>query len=285
MAQDTRPTSHLGEQAVESLDEPAGGPELMAYGSTPSMAKSDYFLPEGTPLFLSSDAAEPQYRGFGSGGERNLNGAVAWSKFIKAGILAISAAAITVAILSVENPLSLFASAKASLIGVQSNDTAKSTSERGAAARPATAQPAPATPSTVSLATLPTPAEAAPTRDQIALALRAAHQSQQQIHPPAAAATPARQLDAGELATLLKRAMGLITIGDIAAARLLLERAADAQEASAALLLAQTYDPAVLGTPDARSITPDQAKARDWYRKAARFGSQDAQLRLSQMQN
>ena len=66
---------------------------------------------------------------------------------------------------------------------------------------------------------------------------------------------------------------------------MLLERAADAQEAGAALLLAQTYDPAVLGTPDARSITPDPAKARDWYRKAARFGSQEAQQRLSQIQN
>jgi TPR repeat protein len=66
---------------------------------------------------------------------------------------------------------------------------------------------------------------------------------------------------------------------------LLLERAADAQEASAALLLAQTYDPAVLGTQDMRSITPDPATARSWYEKAARFGSLDAQQRLAQMQN
>ena len=285
MAQNTRPTFHFGDQTVETLDEPAGGPELLAYGSTPSMAKRDYFLPEGTPLFLSSDAAEPQYRSLGSGGARNPSGAVVRSKFIMAAIFAAFAAAVTVAVLSVENPLSLFANAKASLIGVQSNDTAKSPLERGAAARPATAQPAPATPSAVSLATLPTPAEAAPTRDQIALALRAAHQSQQQIHPPAVASAPARRLDADELTTLLKRARGLIAIGDIAAARLLLERAADAQEASAALLLAQTWDPAVLGTPDARSITPDPAKARDWYQKAARFGSPEAQLRLSQMQN
>ncbi len=285
MAQNTRLTSHYGEQTVESLDEPAGGPEFMAYGSTPSMAKRDYFLPEDIPLFLSSDAAEPQHRGFGSGGERYLNRTVVWSRFIKAGIFVASAAAIAVAILSVENPFALFANAKASLVGVQSNATAKSALEPVAAARPATAQPAPATPSTVSLATLPTPAQAAPTRDQIALALRAAHQSQQEIHQPAAAAPLARRLDADELATLLKRAKGLIAIGDIAPARLLLERAADAQEAGAALLLAQTWDPAVLGTPDARSITPDPAKARDWYRKAARFGSQDAQLRLSQMQN
>jgi TPR repeat protein len=84
---------------------------------------------------------------------------------------------------------------------------------------------------------------------------------------------------------LMKRAKGLIAIGDIAAARLLLERAADAQEPSAALLLAQTYDPAVLGKPDARSITPDPVTARGWYQNAARLGSQDAQRRLDQMRN
>ena len=82
----------------------------------------------------------------------------------------------------------------------------------------------------------------------------------------------------------MKRAKGLIAIGDIASARLLLERATDAQEASAALLLAQTYDPAVLGAQDTRSITPDPAAARTWYQKAAQLGSPDATQRLAQMQ-
>lgn len=280
MAQNTRLTPY-GEQTVESFDEDASGAEFMACGSTPSMAKRDYFLPEDIPLFLSNDAAEPEQRGFGTGGERNPDRALVWSRILKAGILVASAAAITLAILSVENPLALFANAKASLIGVQSNATAKSASEAVVAAQPATGQPAPANPSTVGIAALPP----APTRDEIALALRAAHQSQPEIRQPATVAPPVRRLDADELATLLKRAKSLIAIGDIAPARLLLERAADAQEAGAALLLAQTYDPAVLGTPDARSITPDPARARDWYQKAARFGSQDAQQRLSQMQN
>jgi TPR repeat protein len=102
---------------------------------------------------------------------------------------------------------------------------------------------------------------------------------------PAAAPPAARRIDAEELATLLKRARSLIAIGDIAPARLLLKRAADAQEATAALLLAQTYDPAVLGKQDMRSIAPDPALAREWYQKAARYGSVDAQQRLSQMQN
>jgi TPR repeat protein len=99
------------------------------------------------------------------------------------------------------------------------------------------------------------------------------------------AAPPARRLDAGELATLLNRAKGLLTAGDISPARLLLERAAEAQEAGAALLLAQTYDPDVLGTQDARNIIPDPAAARTWYQRAAQLGSADAQRRLSQLQN
>jgi hypothetical protein len=43
----------------------------------------------------------------------------------------------------------------------------------------------------------------------------------------------------------MTRAKSLLALGDIAAVRLLLERAANAQDATAAFLLAQTYDPAV----------------------------------------
>ncbi|HXQ06618.1 MAG TPA: hypothetical protein VN831_17960 [Bradyrhizobium sp.] len=165
-------------------------------------------------------------------------------------------------------------------------------------------------------------AKGGPTRDEIASAFRTARQDQPEVRlPPAAVAPPptaappaaapaavaalppaaafppptadlpaaaaptAKRLAADELANLLKRAKGLIAIGDFAPARLLLKRAADAQEAGAALLLAQTYDPAVLGKQDMRSITPDPAKAREWYQKAAQYGSVDAQQRLSQMQN
>ena len=70
--------------------------------------------------------------------------------------------------------------------------------------------------------------------------------------------------------------------GSVAAA---LERAADAQEASAAFMLAQTYDPVVLGTQDARRIVPDPAAARTWYERAAQLGSIEAQRRLGQLPN
>ena len=94
-----------------------------------------------------------------------------------------------------------------------------------------------------------------------------------------------KTLDAETLAALMTRARSLLAQGDIAAARLLLERAANAQDATAAFLLAQTYDPAVLGARDTRSITPEPALAREWYRKAASLGSADAQQRLTQLQN
>jgi hypothetical protein len=105
---------------------------------------------------------------------------------------------------------------------------------------------------------------------------------------PAAAApvaAPARKLDPDEVATLMDRAKRLIAAGDISPARLLLERAADAQESTAALMLALTYDPDVLETQNSRNIIPDPTMARVWYHRAAQLGSADAQRRLSQLQN
>ena len=96
-------------------------------------------------------------------------------------------------------------------------------------------------------------------------------------------AAPARRIDPDELAVLLKRAKGLLAIGDITSARLLLERAADAQEPEAALMLAGTYDPQVLGSQDLRSVAPDPDAARVWYQKAAQMGSADAKRRLGQL--
>jgi hypothetical protein len=111
-------------------------------------------------------------------------------------------------------------------------------------------------------------------------------QQQQPVAPQQQSAAPAvRRMDPDELAGLLRRAKSLLAVGDISAARLLLERAADAQEAEAALMLGTTYDPLVIGNRDMRSVTPDPAMARQWYQKAAALGSADARRRLSQIQN
>lgn len=101
--------------------------------------------------------------------------------------------------------------------------------------------------------------------------------------PREAAPAPVRRIDPDELAALLKRAKSLLSIGDITSARLLLERAADAQEPEAALMLAGTYDPQVLGSQDLRSVTPDPEAAKVWYQKAAQMGSADAKRRLGQL--
>jgi hypothetical protein len=95
---------------------------------------------------------------------------------------------------------------------------------------------------------------------------------------------PARLIDKEELANLLKRGRYLLSIGDIAPARLLLERAADANEASAAFDLAGTYDPAVLARSHVSGIAPDLAMARMWYEKALKLGHSEAQQRLAQLQ-
>jgi hypothetical protein len=278
------------EEIVGAYDEEPNDSEFMSYGSSPSMAEEDY--PEDPmPLFLSGGDEEPRHRGFGTGGERLLDRAPVGPRVFKGAIVAVSAAAIAFAILTIGNPLALFADAKASLPATtadQSGATQTLVPPPVAPTQLANTGPTPVLPSNAGVrASAPAPRV---TRDDIALALRSAQQNQVQTDPPppaeAAPATPAtRRIDADELANLLKRAKGLIAIGDIAPARLLLERAADAQEPSAALLLAQTYDPAVLGTQDMRSITPDPAMARDWYQKAARLGSMDARQRLAQMQN
>jgi hypothetical protein len=123
-------------------------------------------------------------------------------------------------------------------------------------------------------------------REDIVSAYRTALQSQASATRAGnEAAARSKTLDAETLAALVIRARSLLALGDIAAARLLLERAANSQDATAAFLLARTYDPAVLGVRDTRSITPEPAIALDWYRKAASFGSAEAQQRLTQLQD
>lgn len=201
-------------------------------------------------------------------------------RILKTGILGATVVAALVALFALEGPRILISNAGASLAAVLPGFP-------GSIGRttPAKEQIA---------ATNPVPVETlavTPTREAISVAYQTALQSQPEVRqapapPPAPPAAPAaRRLDPAELAALLKRAQGLIDVGDFASARLLLERAADAHEAKAAFILAQTYDPAVLGAADARSIAPDPEAARHWYQKAAEFGSQEAQQRLSQLQN
>jgi hypothetical protein len=189
--------------------------------------------------------------------------------------------------------------AQLTVADVQLRDPAQ-VRDPGRSPSPTVAQASPAPPQQVASAT--------PSREEITSAYQSALQSRAPAAAPAApavvppqvtapvavapppvapppAAPQGRRMAADELATLMKRAKESLAAGDIPVARLLLERAADGQDASAAMMLAQTYDPAVLGTSDVRNITPEPDKARSWYQRAAQLGSADAQRRLAQMQN
>jgi len=87
--------------------------------------------------------------------------------------------------------------------------------------------------------------------------------------------------DAAEIAVKMKTGTELMASGDIAAARMMFRRAAEAGEAAGAFALAETYDPVVLrklGTIG--GITSDIAMAQSWYEKARDLGSTTAPGRI-----
>jgi hypothetical protein len=111
-----------------------------------------------------------------------------------------------------------------------------------------------------------------------------------QQHPaPAPVLRPRPQavlqpLDPEEIAKLLQRGRQFLQTGDIAAARLMLRRAADAGSAPAALALGASFDPAVLREMGVMGMTPNEAQARAWYQKAAELGSDEAPRRIERLQ-
>ena len=85
-----------------------------------------------------------------------------------------------------------------------------------------------------------------------------------------------------EMNSLLKRGRALIAAGDIASARLILTRLAEAGSVDACLALAGTFDATELAELHVVGVQPDSAKARAWYLKAAEQGSPEAKRRLQQ---
>jgi hypothetical protein len=146
------------------------------------------------------------------------------------------------------------------------------------AAAPA-APAAPATPATAAApATSPAAAATAPAAPNSAVA---AAGPPQEAAAPVRAATPARQLDREEIDVLVKRGKDFLMSGDVAAARLVLQRAAESNDADAALTLAATYDPGMLRELKVYGVAADIALARAWYEKAAALGSTEAPHRLA----
>ena len=96
--------------------------------------------------------------------------------------------------------------------------------------------------------------------------------------------SPSQGADAAEIALMMKNGAQLMTNGDIAAARMMFQRAAEAGEAMGAFALAETYDPSMLKKLGTRGgITSDIALAQNWYEKARDLGSTVAPERLKML--
>jgi hypothetical protein len=101
--------------------------------------------------------------------------------------------------------------------------------------------------------------------------------------PPASKAV--RRLDPEDIKLLMKQGERFTAAGDLATARLLFQRAAEAGDATAALAMGATYDPIVLAGLGVLGMSADLGKARSWYEKAREFGSPEASRRLELLAN
>jgi hypothetical protein len=125
-------------------------------------------------------------------------------------------------------------------------------------------------------------AEAAAPAPQSVTALPSADTAAMPPTPPQRASErrPVR-LDSEEIDVLIKRGKDLLGDGDVAAARLLLRRAAEAGSAEAAFTLGTTFDPVSLQRLGAIGAIADLAQARQWYQRAAELGSSAASQQLA----
>jgi len=79
------------------------------------------------------------------------------------------------------------------------------------------------------------------------------------------------------------RAQGLVALagGDVVAARAFLERAADAGDARALLVLGDAYDPVTLTRLGALGVKGDPSRAREYYQRASTAGLAAARERIA----
>ena len=304
------------EQDINNLTNSDIGPRPYTFGRT-ARNHNDYQSGDSVPLFLSDPDGEPDPAEFDYQGALREPRRLSVSARILMATIAASTVAVAFAWFSSDATRDMLISTKASIAAVLPVPSA--------AAQPEVPAPTQLTAGDIQLTepikdsarpsglASQTPAATRapqqqvamlPSRDDISSAYQAAVQSGAPVAPPPAAAAPlaavspvavvppapaaapqVRRMDREELANLMQRAQGFLATGDLPSARLLLERAADGRDANAALMLAQTYDPDVLGAQDIRNIAPEPGKARAWYQKAAQLGSADAQRRLAQLPN
>lgn len=280
---------------------PSHDPDIARYEEKPTShplapyevgrsARANYSQPP-VPLFLSDRDGTPDPSEYMSSLMKGQGSY--YASRILAGAVGGVVIALVAALVSSETARDFMSSAKASSVAALSVASVamrpSSSPSKAAAEQPSVAPPSAAAENQAAAPQSAAPATAAsgtvavaavtPTREDI----KTAYQDAAQGSVPQTAAVPEvtapsdiiRHLDASEIASLLKRADALIGSGDLAAARLVLRRAAEAGDARAAMMLGGTYDPTVLEKLGVRGVVPDMTTARSWYEKAKRFGSPD----------
>jgi hypothetical protein len=100
---------------------------------------------------------------------------------------------------------------------------------------------------------------------------------------PPAVVPPSVPQDREKAIRLFARGNEQLEEGNISAARLFYERAAEAGLPEAAMALAATFDAAELARLNARGIRPDGKVARQWYERARQLGARGAEERLRRL--
>jgi hypothetical protein len=103
----------------------------------------------------------------------------------------------------------------------------------------------------------------------------------EQAEPPRPLQNSVPTLSSEEVDRLTNLGEKMLAQGDLATARRVLEHAAQARGARAALLLGATYDPEGQRKMGVVGMRPDLEKAHMWYVRAAEFGSSEASRRLA----
>jgi hypothetical protein len=282
------PLYRSGDPDVDPFDEDTDDHRVAPYTLRPS-AQTDVYSNSSVPLFLSDDNGEPDPDEYVVPLTRKRRASI--SSKILAVVCAAAVAAVLVALLSSDATRGIALNVKASMAAIFPAPSAAAQSDPShltARNRPNDAARPSATEDQTSGAR--SVATGAPAREEIRLAyqnalqqgrtLTAAPVTAAPVAEPAAPEPSIHHLDPDAIAASLKRADALIASGDVAAARLVLRRAADAGDSRAAMTLAETYDPAFLEKLGVHGFVPDLAMARSWYEKARAFGSTEAPARL-----
>jgi TPR repeat protein len=288
---DRTPSYRSYDPDIEPYDESLADHRVPLYNSRQS-ARTVY--PEDSvPLFLSDYDDEPDPGEYKTPVQKGRGSYI--SSRILAGVSATAAVAILVAVFSSDAARDVIANTKASSTAVlsaasaavQPNPTQLTAQKDPAQSKDSSRLSAPEN-QTLDLRSVTT-AAVSPTREDFKIA----HQSALYGDAPQTTAVAKvvipeaaiHYLDPNEIASSLRRGNDLIASGDIAAARLVLRRAANAGDAHAAITLAGTYDPVILEKLGVHGFVPDVAMARVWYEKAKKFGSAEAPQRLELLAN